>query len=68
MNKDKKLVIKCVVCKEKIFITPEELKAGKYKDQYLIRSSGDNALTAIQMGSLCENCLKLSLEKRVVFK
>lgn len=68
VDKTKKLVISCVLCKEKVTITPEELKAEKFYGQYIVRHNIDGGLTAVQGGTLCENCLKLPLEKRVVTK
>jgi hypothetical protein len=68
VDKTKKLVITCVLCKEKISITPEELKAGKYYEQYIVRHGTDGSLTAMQGGSLCEKCLKLPMEKRILIK
>ena len=68
MDKTKKLIIPCVLCKEKISLTPEELKAGKYYEQYIVRHGLDGSMTAMQGGTLCEACSKLPMEKRILIK
>ena len=68
MNKEKKIVIHCTLCKEKIYTTEEEIKSQKFYNQYIIRHGTDNALTAVQAGTICEACSKLPIEKRVILK
>jgi len=67
-EKEKKLTIPCCVCGAKVYLTPQELEEDKAYGQYILRSGEDNALTAIQAGTLCESCLSKPLENRVVKK
>lgn len=64
-EKEKKIVVLCSLCKEKIPMTPQEFKENKNFGQYVIRHDADSTLTAIQAGTLCDDCLKKPMEERV---
>ena len=68
-KKDKKVVTLCNVCKTKIYIEPEELKKEiKNFGQYIIRHGQESTMTIMQSGTLCNECLALPIEKRMVYK
>ena len=62
---EKKINIPCIVCGTKVAMTQEECKQEKFVEQYIIRSSGDSVLTALQLGTLCEVCSNKPLHERI---
>ena len=69
MNKqEKKIQIKCSICGTKVSLTSEEVKQNKNFDTFIIRHGQDATVTAIQAGTLCDECLLNPLEKRIVTK
>lgn len=68
LEKDKKIVILCTLCGNKISMTREEVKNHKNWDQYIIRHEADSTMTFIQVGTLCDSCLVKPLEQRILRK
>lgn len=67
-EKEKQIVVLCILCGNKISMTRQEFKDHKNVDQYIIRHEADSTLTLIQVGTLCDSCLAKPLEKRILRK
>ena len=67
-TKDEKVVLKCTLCGTKVKLTEAELKGSKNYGEYILRHELIDTVTAIQAGTLCDACLALPLEKRMIVK
>lgn len=68
LEKEKKIVVLCTICKAKIPMTAQEFKDHKNLGQYIIRHETDSTLTVMQVGTLCDACLQKPIEQRVIRK
>ncbi len=64
-QKIKKLTILCSCCGAKVTMTEQEFKEEKFVEQYILRSSGESTLTALQLGTLCGTCSNKTLQERI---
>lgn len=63
---EKKVSLKCSICGAKVQLTPEEVKASKNYDTYIIRHEYADVGAAVQAGTLCDVCLEKPMDKRVI--